>query len=378
MDLCLSLCWFYMVSNVISERLNITGSSFQKDKYMDSNPMIIFDKIGPRQCIKYCMLHNGCNAVNFKRNDLHCELLALLNSNPSLIDVTEIYFTEITDWEQDKHACWPNPCTGQTKCEAAYYNQYICVTYDTPCSSQPCTNGGTCRNQFESFLCICPAGYNGQVCEYTPCTDTNCNHGECVISGSSFYCSCWSGYYGDRCENTPCTGQNCNYGSCVIIGSTFDCSCWAGHYGSRCEYTPCTGQYCNYGSCVVSGSNFYCSCWSGYYGSSCQYSYTYIYVAKSIESPNYPSYYYDNAVISWSYGTDAGRRISVVAVVFYLEENFDWLKVYHRPDKVTELASWTGTQSFIIVYSLDNYVYIEFTTDASITSTGFQIVVSTE
>ncbi|VDI83474.1 Hypothetical predicted protein [Mytilus galloprovincialis] len=332
-----------MVSSVISKRLNITSGSFQKDKYMDLSPLIIFDKVGPKQCIENCMLHNGCNAVNFKRNDLHCELLILRNSNAQLLDITGSYFTEITEWTQNKHACWPNPCTGQTRCEAAYLNQYICVTYDTPCSSHPCNNGGTCRNQFESFLCSCPAGYHGTVCEYTPCTAVNCNNGECVISGSSFYCSCWSGYYGDRCENTPCTETNCNHGECVI-----------------------------------SGSSFYCSCLFGYYGDRCENSYTYIYEVQIIMSPNYPSNYYDNAVISWSYRTDVGRRIAVVGLAIDLEINLDWLKVYHRPDKITELARWTGTLSSEIVYSHDNYVYIEFTSDGSITSMGFQIGITPE
>ncbi|VDI65331.1 Hypothetical predicted protein [Mytilus galloprovincialis] len=95
-------------------------------------------------------------------------------------------------------------------------------------------------------------------------------------------------------------------------------------------------------------------------------------------SPNYPSNYYDNAVISWSHRTDEGRRFVILAIVIDLEETFDWLKVYHRPDKITELASWTGTLYSENVYSRDNYVYIEFTSDGSRTSMGFQIVVFPE
>ncbi|VDI41760.1 Hypothetical predicted protein [Mytilus galloprovincialis] len=95
-------------------------------------------------------------------------------------------------------------------------------------------------------------------------------------------------------------------------------------------------------------------------------------------SPNYPSNYYDNAVISWSHRTDEGRRFVILAIVIDLEETFDWLKVYHRPDKKTSLASWTGTLYSQIVYSHDNYVYIEFTSDGSTSSMGFQIIVSPE
>jgi hypothetical protein len=33
------------------------------------------------------------------------------------------------------------------------------------CESQPCDNGGTCTDQVNSYLCVCPTGYTGINCE---------------------------------------------------------------------------------------------------------------------------------------------------------------------------------------------------------------------
>lgn len=100
MDLFLVLIWLYMVSNVLSERLNITGGSFRKDSYMNSNPLIVLDNLGPRQCIRQCMLYNGCYGVNFFRYNLNCQLITLQNFNYPLSFAQKIFFTEMTDWTQ--------------------------------------------------------------------------------------------------------------------------------------------------------------------------------------------------------------------------------------------------------------------------------------
>ncbi|XP_052085857.1 uncharacterized protein LOC127723330 isoform X5 [Mytilus californianus] len=123
------LIFVYISSSIISERLNISGGSFQNDKFLDINPMLVFGNIGPKQCIKDCMLHYGCNAVNYDNKRLNCELLAFTSPNYTLLDWKGHYFTEINELVQDENSCWPNPCRGKTKCEADFNNQYICVTY---------------------------------------------------------------------------------------------------------------------------------------------------------------------------------------------------------------------------------------------------------
>ncbi|XP_030853296.1 uncharacterized protein LOC755833 isoform X2 [Strongylocentrotus purpuratus] len=65
------------------------------------------------------------------------------------------------------------------------------------CISQPCFNGGTCRNFKDRFTCECAPGYEGQNCEtmLESCiTEDRCstiNHEFCSISG---LCTCKQGY----------------------------------------------------------------------------------------------------------------------------------------------------------------------------------------
>ncbi len=33
------------------------------------------------------------------------------------------------------------------------------------CASSPCQSGGTCIDDIDSFRCVCPDGFDGQLCE---------------------------------------------------------------------------------------------------------------------------------------------------------------------------------------------------------------------
>ncbi|KAH0624551.1 hypothetical protein JD844_032155 [Phrynosoma platyrhinos] len=49
------------------------------------------------------------------------------------------------------------------------------------CDSNPCQNGGTCIDQFQHYLCICPKDYEGRNCEIGPETKLKCvyDNGDC-------------------------------------------------------------------------------------------------------------------------------------------------------------------------------------------------------
>lgn len=79
---------------------NIGGGNFQTNKHMDSNVIITKDKIGPKMCIKDCMLYIGCNGVNYIRDELTCELLSIFYPDDKLIFGNGTYFTNITKWTQ--------------------------------------------------------------------------------------------------------------------------------------------------------------------------------------------------------------------------------------------------------------------------------------
>lgn len=49
------------------------------------------------------------------------------------------------------------------------------------CSSNPCHNGGTCKDGINGFTCICPEGFHDPKClsEVNECNSNPCIHGKC-------------------------------------------------------------------------------------------------------------------------------------------------------------------------------------------------------
>lgn len=78
--------------------LNVTGSSFTKNKYSDSHVILAFDKVGPLMCVKDCSLYKGCNAVNYNRFRLDCELLSVSFPGDNITDMEGSFYTDIVGW----------------------------------------------------------------------------------------------------------------------------------------------------------------------------------------------------------------------------------------------------------------------------------------
>ncbi|XP_042315171.1 coagulation factor VII [Sceloporus undulatus] len=69
------------------------------------------------------------------------------------------------------------------------------------CDSNPCQNGGTCIDQFQHYLCICPMDYEGRNCEIGPETKLKCIYDNggcnqyCIDSPTTLrQCFCAEGY----------------------------------------------------------------------------------------------------------------------------------------------------------------------------------------
>ncbi|XP_033625701.1 uncharacterized protein LOC117288937, partial [Asterias rubens] len=158
-------------------------------------------------------------------------LVPAAGSSPSVVDVTVYGIVPNTNIQDN--------CITQITVTA--------VTGNTPCSSNPCVNGGNCQFNENAYFCSCPTGYTGTNCQLDPCNSVTClNGGACQVSGSTGFCQCINGYSGANCQNPPtdpCTNINClNGGACQVVGNTFNCQCVNGYTGQFCASPP-TGVF---------------------------------------------------------------------------------------------------------------------------------------
>ncbi|KAM8977459.1 coagulation factor VII-like [Pelodytes ibericus] len=75
---------------------------------------------------------------------------------------------------------------------------------DNQCLSNPCENGGTCVDQYQSYVCSCPLPYEGRNCEQNMNDSLKCivDNGECE----------------HFCHDTPSTVRTCSCAEGYAIG----------------------------------------------------------------------------------------------------------------------------------------------------------------
>uniref|UniRef100_A0A663ECU1 Sushi, nidogen and EGF like domains 1 n=1 Tax=Aquila chrysaetos chrysaetos TaxID=223781 RepID=A0A663ECU1_AQUCH len=176
------------------------------------------------------------------------------------------------------------------------------------CLSQPCLNGGRCKDRIAEFLCLCEPGYSGHHCEsdVDECQSEPCkNGGTCWDLPGSFTCYCPEGFVGtqcetevDACESAPCR----NGGECESYRGSYLCVCPEGFFGYHCEIgeagraarcgaatwlagtanvtgpdvspaasDPCFSSPCgSRGYCLPSNGTHSCTCKVSYTGKSCE------------------------------------------------------------------------------------------------------------
>ncbi|XP_026158683.1 protocadherin Fat 1a isoform X2 [Mastacembelus armatus] len=149
-------------------------------------------------------------------------------------------------------SCSSNPCTNGGSCTSLPNGGYFCKCPPSfmgthceigisPCASNPCLYGGTCVPRADSFYCQCRGQYSGQRCQLGPyCRDNPCkNSGKCIDSLDGPVCECEAGFQGDRCLSdvdecikNPCT----NGGQCQNTYGSYKCNCSLGFSGQMCEH----------------------------------------------------------------------------------------------------------------------------------------------
>ncbi|KAE8587691.1 hypothetical protein XENTR_v10022069 [Xenopus tropicalis] len=194
--------------------------------------------------------------------------------------------------DQDLNYCTHHkPCKNGATCMNTGQGSYTCscppgfsgVNCEDKireCDSNPCRNGGSCRDLENGYRCECPQGYDGSHCEKSVlnCGNSPCfNGGTCRERevGASYTCQCPLGFTGSNCEKKvdKCTRNPClNGGQCFDFGKTQLCRCRPGFTGPTCAINidDCAKNPClNGGICTDAVNDYYCDCPPGYRGRTC-------------------------------------------------------------------------------------------------------------
>ncbi|XP_036426286.1 sushi, nidogen and EGF-like domain-containing protein 1 [Colossoma macropomum] len=223
----------------------------------------------------------------------HCEISKAANpaldgkdcGPPAKVKHAEVQFSSTSPGSMALYACHPGytpvPRATQSICssQGSWSQPPVCEEINE-CLSQPCMNGGTCRDRVASFLCECESGFTGQRCQtdLDECLSEPCKHGgTCEDQPGSYFCHCQQGYTGqgceieqDGCESNPCL----NGGVCRGYRRSHLCVCKDGYTGDRCQTleNPCVLQPCgNRGFCRSDRrGNYSCACRVGHTGRDCE------------------------------------------------------------------------------------------------------------
>ncbi|KAI5628308.1 sushi, nidogen and EGF-like domain-containing protein 1 isoform X1, partial [Silurus asotus] len=218
----------------------------------------------------------------------HCEISKgaspALDGNdcgpPPKVKHAEVQFSSTNPGSLALYTCHPgytpNPRATQSICSShgSWTQPPVCEEINE-CLSQPCMNGGTCRDRVASFLCECESGFTGQRCqtetwEIDSLTSILRRQDEPRTASTHGYRSDQFPLQQDRCESNPCQ----NGGVCRGYWRRHLCVCKEGYIGDRCQTleNPCVLQPCgNRGFCRSDRrGNYSCACRVGYTGRDCE------------------------------------------------------------------------------------------------------------
>lgn len=136
------------------------------------------------------------------------------------------------------------------------------------CGSQPCFNGGTCRELNGAFECLCHSRFTGPLCSHDrdPCASSPCLYGgQCRDQGAGNYtCDCPPKMTGKRCDfGRFCAPNPCRNGGVCEEGDFGPLCMCRGYMGPTCEVdvNECENQPCGSGAtCINEAGSFRCIC----------------------------------------------------------------------------------------------------------------------
>lgn len=230
----------------------------------------------------------GVNGVlNLQSSDLY--LGAEVRQHPTVIGFEDIQrgFVGCMDDVKISRVALPLHMTGNTNSGAVLMRmahvEFNCdaATILTPlgiCGTQPCLNGGTCKDTGNSnFECICHARFSGIYCgdDKDPCQSSPCLFGGKCRSEpyGNYTCECPSRMSGKRCDfGRFCAPNPCRNGGVCEEGDNEPLCMCRGYMGPTCEIDvdECEKQPCGSGAtCINEAGSFRCICPPDLTGASC-------------------------------------------------------------------------------------------------------------
>ncbi|XP_072033284.1 CUB and sushi domain-containing protein 3-like [Amphiura filiformis] len=186
------------------------------------------------------------------------------------------------------------------------------------CASEPCWNGASCQDSINTFVCLCPQGFTGALCEQNinDCTQDPClNGGTCEDGVNEYQCRCSAGYSGPNCDV---------------------------HEVQVCPPDP---------ELIIARDT-----------------------KVNLTSYGYPNNYMNNMRCFWTVRCQEGGRILVQFIDFYVERGYD--NLYIGTAQNGRLLGYTGNSlpDLDVLSPADgSALYFEFYTDGSVTTRGFHI-----
>ncbi|XP_025100652.1 cubilin-like isoform X12 [Pomacea canaliculata] len=94
-----------------------------------------------------------------------------------------------------------------------------------------------------------------------------------------------------------------------------------------------------------------------------------------VTSPNYPSPYYNYANCRWLINAGSGYVVKVTILNFNLETCCDYLELYNgtEPSSSSLIIRTSSMPQQSVFHSSGQYMYIRFSSDGSVTSSGFRL-----